>query len=160
LGESRTKVNHVGIVVEGGAIEEAVVVEALSRVKRHRLVTRYGSNGKDEVAIYRPLNIPGEDIAAIVRKAETYVGCKYDYSEVLLHLADWFLLGAYVFRRLGRMNPYPICSWVVADAYSNVGKDFGVPAGAASPDDIWDFVNKHPEKYELVYPLGPLVAEG
>ena len=38
IGEARTKVNHVGVVVEAGAIQEAVVIEALSRVRRHRLV--------------------------------------------------------------------------------------------------------------------------
>ena len=37
IGEARTKVNHVGVVVEAGPIEKAVVIEALTRVKRHRL---------------------------------------------------------------------------------------------------------------------------
>ena len=37
IGEARTKVSHVGLVVGGGPIEGAVVVEALSRVRRHRL---------------------------------------------------------------------------------------------------------------------------
>ncbi len=41
-GEARTKVNHVGLVVEGGPIEDAVVVEALSKVKQHKLVDQYG----------------------------------------------------------------------------------------------------------------------
>jgi hypothetical protein len=39
-------------------------------------------------------------------------------------------------------NKYPICSWVVADAFAKVGKDFGVEVGMATPDDIWDFIEK------------------
>ena len=42
IGESRTEVNHVGVVVEGGPIDSAVVIEALSKVKRHKLVDQYG----------------------------------------------------------------------------------------------------------------------
>src|SRR5262245_43542628 len=38
IGESRTKVNHVGIVVQGGTPNQAVVVEALRTVERHRLI--------------------------------------------------------------------------------------------------------------------------
>jgi len=47
-GEKRTKVNHVGVVVEAGEITTAIVVEALSRVKRHRLcrsTVRRGQTG-------------------------------------------------------------------------------------------------------------------
>src|SRR5262245_11750447 len=50
IGESRTKVNHVGLVVQGGTLDEAVVVEALRTVQRHRLMEEYGGT-QDEVAI-------------------------------------------------------------------------------------------------------------
>ena len=43
-------------------------------------------------------------------------------------------------RRLGRLDRYPICSWLVAHSYKKAGKHFGFSARAASPDDIWDFV--------------------
>jgi len=157
IGESRTKVNHVGIVVEGGPTEKAVVVEALSRVVCRRLIVGYG-DGRTEVAVYRPLNLTPDEIKTVVAAAEHYVGKEYDYFMIVLHLLDWFLQGAYVFRRLGKgMDNYPICSWVVAHAYLKVGKKFGVDPGAASPDDIWDFVTTHPEKYQQVRPLVPLV---
>ena len=32
-------------------------------------------------------------------------------------------------------------------------KHFDVDPGAAEPDDIWDFVDKHKDKYEEIYPL-------
>ena len=37
IGEKRTKVNHVGIVVQRGDIKTAIGVEALSKVVRHTL---------------------------------------------------------------------------------------------------------------------------
>jgi len=37
IGEKRTKVNHVGLVVQRGNIKTAIVVEAQSKVVRHKL---------------------------------------------------------------------------------------------------------------------------
>jgi hypothetical protein len=51
----------------------------------------------------------------------------------------------------------PVCSWLVAQAYAKAGETFGVPPGAASPDDIWDYVTAHPKKYLMLHPLAPLV---
>lgn len=155
IGEPRTIVNHVGIVVEGGGTNEAVVVEALSRVFRHRLAEQYGG-GEDKVAVFRPLNLTPDELTAVVAKAECYVGRKYGYFKIVLHFLDWLLLGAYVFRRLGRMDGYPICSWLVAHAYKAAGKHFGVAPGASTPDDIWDFATRRTDIYQQIRPLKPL----
>jgi hypothetical protein len=157
IGESRTKATHTGVVVAGGAIEEAVIVEALSKVKRHRLWDRYASRRK-EVAIFRPVNLTDEETARVVAKAESYVGRRYGYLKILAHWADWLLQGAYVFRRLTSEDRYPICSWVVAHAFAAAGRHFGVEPGAATPDDVWDFVTEHPDVYGEVLPLGRLVS--
>jgi hypothetical protein len=155
IGESRTKVNHVGIVVQGGRLGDAVVVEALRKVYRRRLVDAYGGE-KDEVAIYRPLGLAPAALREIVARASGYVGQSYGYGKIALHALDWALQGAYVFRRLGRMDDYPICSWLVAHAYAAAGRTFGVEAGAATPDDIWDYVTTHPAEFERVRPLARL----
>ena len=157
FGESRTRATHTGIVVEGGPVQTAVIVEALSSVKRHRLWDRY-AEGTSEVAVFRPLNLTEEQIGAVVLKAESYVGRRYGYGKILAHWADWLLQGAYVFRRLTTQDDYPICSWVVAHAFAAAGKHFDVEPGAASPDDIWDFVTSHPEYYAEVLPLGSLAG--
>ena len=70
-------------------------------------------------------------------------------------MLDWILQGAYVFRRLTSDQRYPICSWLVAHAFSKAGKNFGVAAGAAQPDDIWDFVSdpQNHEKYSCIHEL-------
>lgn len=157
IGESRTKATHTGVVVAGGPLEDAVIVEALSSVKRHRIRDRYAGD-RGEVAIFRPLNLTDDQIERVVAKAESYVGRRYGYVKILAHWADWVLQGAYVFRRLTREDRYPICSWVVAHAFAAAGMHFGVEPGAATPDDIWDFVTTHPDVYEEVVALTPLVG--
>ena len=94
----------------------------------------------------------------VVAKAESYVGRRYGYLKILAHWADWLLQGAYVFRRLTKEDRYPICSWLVAHSFAAAGKHFGVEPGAATPDDIWDFVVAHPDVYREILPLARLVS--
>jgi hypothetical protein len=108
------------------------------------------------VAIFRPLNINQSEINIIVNEALEQIGKKYGFLKILAHLLDWFLLGAYVFRRITRNGNYPICSWLVAHAYSKAGKTFNVKPGAAQPDDIWDFIIDNQDKYEEMHPVKPL----
>ena len=171
IGEKRTKVNHVGLVVQRGDVKTAIAVEAQSKVVRHRLWIRYGPPKKDLVAVYRATNLTVEQIKDIVVEAEKQVGKKYGYRMIIAHFLDWllgrmlgWLLGwqfsnVYLFRRLIPGNKYPICSWVVADAFAEAGKDFGVEVGMATPDDIWDFVLNNPDKYKEIHPLKLLSQE-
>lgn len=154
--EKEAFVNHVGIVVRGGqdfpfekGQHEAIIVEALSHVKRHPLRDQYG-DGKTQIAIFRPKLINKYKISKIVKKANEYVGDSYGYIKIVAHLLDYFLGGAYFFRRLANMDKYPICSWLVAEAYASIGHNFGVPAGAASPDDIYDYCRKYKEEFEEI----------
>ena len=158
-GEKRTKVNHVGVVVEAGDIKTAIVVEALSRVKRHKLWSQYGPPRKDGVAVYRATNLTPEEIQRIVATAERQVGKKYGYLKIAAHFMDWLLQGVYLFRRLVPDGKYPICSWLVAHAFSKAGKHFGVEPGAATPDDIMDFIERNPDRYTEIRPLAPLREE-
>lgn len=156
IGEKRTQVNHVGIVVTPGAMHTAEVVEALSDVQRHTLWKNYGPPRNDYVSVYRPLNLDSAEKEHITNVAAAQVGRSYGYVKIIAHFLDWLLLGAYVFRRLTQDTEYPICSWLVAHAYAAVGKNFGVAPGAAQPDDIWDFVTGHPQIYQCIQPLHQL----
>ena len=158
-GEKRTKVNHVGVVVEVGEITTTVVVEALSRVTRHRLWKQYGPPRKDGVAVYRATNLTPEEVEIIVATAGRQVGKKYGYLKIAAQFLDWLLEGAYFFRRLVPDGKYPICSWLVAHAFSKAGKHFGVEPGVAAPDDIMDFIELNTDKYTQVRPLVPLRQE-
>jgi len=100
IGESRTKVNHVGLVVGTCDLKDAIVVEALSMVRRHRLWYQYGPPKEDLVVVYRATNLTPDEVKIIVSTAERQVGKKYGYLKIVVHFLDWLLLGAYVFRRL------------------------------------------------------------
>jgi hypothetical protein len=156
IGENRTKVNHVGLVVGDGLLNMSIVIEALSRVKKHKLWEQYGPFKKVSVAIYRPINLTADEIKIIIKEAEEQVGKRYGYLKIIAHFLDWILLGAYMFRRLTNSGDYPICSWLVAHAYSKVNKNFGVDPGAANPDDICDFIEQNPSKYQEIYALEPI----
>lgn len=150
--EAASKVNHVGIMVD-----EINIIEALSKTVERPLATGYSPPSKTKIAIYRPLNLTENERNTIITKARSYVGKTYGYTKILAHILDWFLGGKYVFRRLTNMDKYPICSWVVAQAYAKAGKFFGVAPGSANPDDIWDFVVANPDKYTCIWPLSSWV---
>lgn len=152
-GESRTQVNHTGLVTVGGNQATAVIVEALTKVRR-RTMASYATSLNTEVAVFRPLNVSGKDLETIVARANGYVGRSYGYLKIAAHFGDWCLGGRYFFRRFVSSDRYPICSWVVAQAYSDAGFTFGVDPGAADPDDIWDYCTSNPDKYQVVHPLG------
>lgn len=154
IGESRTLVNHVGIVVEEGDEYTAMVVEARSRVLRHTMGEAYAGTSHS-VAVYRP--VTSERLRGyIARSAEEYVGRPYGWLKIGLHALDWALLGAYAFRRLGKMDYYPICSYLVADACADAGVHFGMSKDRAEPDDILDWILYHPTNFECIRTLAPI----
>ena len=154
-GETITLANHVGVLVSGAdRLADAVIVEAQLRVMRHRVGAQYRILS-DSLAVFRPVTLTPNEIEAVKVKAVSYVGRRYGVVKLVLHLGDWCLGGRYILRRLGALDEYPICSYLVAAAFAAIGKDFGVSERAASPDDIWDFcVNSR--HYQMVRPLGPL----
>lgn len=157
IWESRTKVNHVGLIVSDGFnIKNSICIEALRRTKKHNFWKEYGNRKDMRVAIYRAKNLTEDEKDIIIMAANKYVGRVYGYIKILAHLFDWILFNAYLFRRIARVDKYPICSWLVAKCYAKANKDFGIDAGMASPDDIWDFIMANPDKYEEIIPLSYL----
>jgi hypothetical protein len=159
VGEDKSRVNHTGIIVDGAA-DDPIIVEALHTVKRYGIYSKY-SGTSDDIAIFRPLNLTNEERAAIIQKAESYVGLKYGYLKIGAHFGDWVLnritrKELHFFRRAMKMDRYPICSWVVAKSYEAGGKTFGVKPGDATPDDIWDFCLENPDKFQFLRELTTL----
>lgn len=152
IGEPRTQVNHVGLIMSEDHEGTAWGVEATGKGVKLLPVLEYHRGRGNKIAVYRATNI--DDIWPLIYKeADSYIGKSYGFFKIIAHFLDWCLLGSYVFRRLARMDKYPICSWLVASAYGAAGLDFGVTINQASPDDIWDFVNNNPDKYECILPL-------
>ena len=156
IGETRTHANHVGIITGYGSLLTAQVTEALWRVRTHCLWDRYAGSGH-KVCIVRPLNVQEHELKHISRVARGYTGRKYGWWKIGLHFGDKLLGGAYFFRRIAFIRKYPICSFVVADAYGTQGYDFGCKVGEAQPDDIWDYVMRS-DNYVVIRPLEELDA--
>jgi hypothetical protein len=157
FGERRTEVNHVGIITRGGPLWLAELTEALWRVRTHLLWKRYGKKEQHRVAVVRARNVSRGVRQQIARYAqETYQGKLYGVIKIALHAADRLIGGKFLFRRLAVAKRFPICSFLVADAYQEFGFDFGVRTREAQPDDIWDYVVNRPDKYEVIIPLGKL----
>jgi len=138
-GESKTKVNHIGVITTPGSLLTADITEALWKVRTHNLYRRY-SGGRNKVCIVRAVGIPPHILVKIAARAESYTGRKYGWWKLGLHFGDKLLGGVYFFRRLSFLKKRPICSFVVAEAWAHFGYTFGVPYGGAQPDDIWDFI--------------------
>jgi hypothetical protein len=154
VGEKRTRINHVGIVVSKGSIFSARTVEALSKVKMHSIWGEYSPPKKDMLAIYRPLGFTQDEIEKIVDAAKKQVGKRYGYIKLVVHFLDWLCFGVYAFRRLVPGDKYPICSWLVAHSFSVVSANFGVDPGKAEPDDIWDFITHYwGSRFKTIRPL-------
>lgn len=149
FGHAAEKVNHVGIVVKEGTIKNAQVVEALTKVKKHTLYEQY-HNAKDQVIIYRPLDLREFEKRLIIAKALKYVGDDYGYLKIVMHLLDYFTGKHYFFRRFAKSDNYPICSWVVSFSYKAVRRYFDCDPGMAAPSDIYNFCVNNPYKYSCV----------
>jgi hypothetical protein len=152
-GESKSVVNHVGVMLgtvsyRPADLFETLSVEALSRVRLGRF-WRFYSADSAEVAIYRDETLTRDERQRIAQVSASYAGRRYGYLKLGLHLFDWGasrVVGrdVYLARRLAKMDRYPICSYLGSKGYSAVGRHFGVTPSAAQPDDMWDYVIAHP----------------
>lgn len=147
--EGETRVNHAGIFSAPNEVVEALT----TGVRSAHVLDVFAGYADDEVAVYRARDLSDHQRRVMASYAKSYVGRPYGYLKIATHALDWCLGGAYIFRRLTQADSLPICSWVVARCYGLLGLDFGVPAGAASPDDVWDFCTSRPDKYECILPL-------
>lgn len=139
-GEPPSVVNHVGIMI---GFKE--IVEASDRTKRHKFL-----RPPKNCWVYRNKRLSPADRQLLREKALKYVGTKYGRLKIVAHTLDRLLFfNRYVARRLCFMDSYPICSWLVANCYDVLGIDFGVDAGEATPDDIWDYIVNNSEWFEV-----------
>jgi hypothetical protein len=141
--------NHAAIVTSltPTPIASARIVEALWRVRGGRLWDFYGpkaGKNRPEILVFRVCSLTDAQRMASAVAAEAFVGRKYGWRKLLAHAADRWLSSkagreVFAFRvLLERGEQTPICSLLVQHAIGDA-VDFGVPPGAASPDDLDDF---------------------
>jgi len=136
------------------------ICEALSRVTIQPLSDRLEGN---HIEIYRPFILIADTAATsalrgcLTHKCDKWEGRKYGYLKIAAQALDGLLGEVYLFRRLCRINRFPICSWLDAYGYAKclakiikalprladkpdwtVKPFFGVEPNAATPDDLHD----------------------
>lgn len=153
--ESKSIVNHTGIIVEDG--EDPHIIEALITVKHRPLSEGYGGKPID-VWVFRNVFLKDEEKEIVSHRALEFSGEKYGVPKIGAHFGDWVLTrlrfwsknDVYLFRKLAGMSPYPICSWIVGWSYLEIGYLFGIHPEFLTPDDIWDWVSRSPQ-WECVF---------
>lgn len=160
LGEpsgETTECNHVGIVVAGGRIADAVIVEAQTKVQRVSLANTYGDAADDaRLQFFRPLNLSAWEIRQIVNYAEAQEGKGYGYGKIALHAIDrglsWlFGRNVVLFRRMSFVKTAPICSYLVAQAFATVDRTFGIDERCAQPEEMRDFCWENLDRYSMLF---------
>ena len=139
-------VSHVGLLVAGDPIP--VVIEALNQVVTDPLDVTLAGCARAFVLHDKSLN--ENQRRAIIAKACTFSAKSYGYLDLF---AQWLDANTgttwWTDRMSGYLGHWPICSFVVAEAYSAVGLDFGVDNASCKPSDIMEFATKHPEIYDV-----------
>lgn len=151
--EEPSLASHVDLVVGRGRLPDVRIVGAAEgRVRSTTPAAAYGGERPSGLVVMRPLNLPPEDLEAIVEAVldRESQGERYGYGDIALHYLDR-LTGWKVFRRMVTWRR-PICSVLLAAEYQLRGYSFGVPVGFAAPDDIDDFARANPSKY--CWPFG------
>jgi len=144
-------VSHTALVIDSGTFSTANIVEALSKVEKHTIVSQYEKETGIEITCYRPLDLDDTEREIIVKKAISYVGCTYGYAKILTNFLDFLLGGLYVFRRITTPEKDPMCYEIVSIAYSEDNLYFGTEPGAALPEEILLYCEAHPKKYQKIF---------
>jgi hypothetical protein len=132
---------------------DALMVEALRKVKHHTIKKAYGKS-KNLVSIYEPLHFASIELDRVCQRAVSYVGKRYGYGKIVAHFFDWMIGGKYLFRKLCRKDNYPICSWVTAYAFDEVNYRFlGLPPSQSQPDDQYDHIRQNPDEWKELFPM-------
>ena len=156
--EGPSVVNHMAGTTHSGWVSPnskatdqtlASIVESDLKVRRGTL---WEHHAEDKIWIFRALNIPDDQLASICERVEKKLGRPYSFLQLPAQLIDHKLFfGRAVVRWVFRFSPLDVCSRLWVEEFGHFGYHFGVPDFSATPDDVWDFAVKHPEKYRLVY---------
>ena len=131
-------VSHAGLF-----ICDQYVLEALPKGV---VTSKYPDSFPETHYIFSPKNITTVQQADICKKALTYSADPYGWGKLGTQYLDW-LTSSKVWSSYG-LDKYPICSYIVAQAYKSVGLDFGVPTKGTTPMDILRFCLNNIDKYD------------
>jgi hypothetical protein len=140
---------HVALVVKDGHPASdpfAEIVEGASHVRRNTLFERHAD---DMVWCFRPVRVPEHTLELISRDIENRVGEPYSMFELLTKFIDTKAFGGRVITRwLTRPIWGSNCDGLIAEPFSKYGHPIaGKKPWACTPNDIADWLLRHPEDY-------------
>lgn len=149
LWQKPASYSHSEIVVEPGIfdpdweVDGAMVISAdKTGVNLRKITDIKGRQG----VIYR-IKLSDNKIknrymlGMVAAAAKTKLGSPYPVWRLVMHLLDWMLFDAYLFRRVGRTERVMECSSLVAWSFDDF-MDFGLPWYLVSPDSIYDHLKR------------------
>lgn len=146
--EKCTYANHIAMMAT-----QRNIVEALLKVVLTPYIKWAKANNHFKVYRYKPFTM--EQRQRVALEGEKQVGQLYGSLKILLGHAPDGLVGkiigreVYLFRRFCRLPKFPICPIVPALAYQTENVYLGGFPYYLSPDDQLDYVESHPEDWEL-----------
>lgn len=155
-GEAPSNASHAAIVDDFLVpLPEVTIIEAGSTgVRRGKMAQWYSS--KDQVCVWRPVNLSVMEREKVVEVIRKRVGQGYPYLKLLLHLVDEKLLGGKTRARKIALLDALVCSSLVGEGFHAKGWTFGKKDHLGlTPDDIEDFMIANPDKWECVRQWGP-----
>lgn len=141
-GDQEALVSHAGIF-----ISPLFVIEALSRVKTNAFPEKFMDI---QYVVLSPISLSVEQRRILGLIASNFSARSYGYLKILGQTADWLTGTNWVTSNMFTWDRYPYCSFLVAEAYGSIGKNFGVPSKSTTPDDILDYCIEHPDKYSII----------
>lgn len=147
LRATGNSVSHVGLVISDDPV--VLVLEALWRVKTRPI--EESIEDAEAAYILTPLNLQPIEIRGIVTCACSESADGYGWWDIGLQLLDSLFRTTWFTDRvsLTALDHHPICSFLVARAYQNVGLTFGEKEASVTPADIYRFAFQHPDKYRV-----------
>lgn len=136
--------SHVGLFCSDG--KNPLIIEALSRVVIHPLDEALADTKK--AWVLHALNLDMRQRLNIVQHARAMHNKRYGYLRFFLQFADC-LTRSHFFSTYCTIPGQPICSVVVAHAYSQEGLYFGHTFQSVSPAEIFTYAKNNPDKYKM-----------
>ena len=138
-GEERTEVNHWGVITSSGPWNRARITEAVwPGVIEHTMSRAFPPTRRCDFCVIRPVNLTKGQTNALVDRVLDFVGLKYGWFKIVLHL-----LG--MERLISGSSRSIICNLVAVEGYGvpAIRQTFGLEHPLASdPDDIGDYLRK------------------
>lgn len=168
---THSQVSHVGMVTGHSYDEVPIVTEALTKVVTHGWPKCIAN--AEHVWLIRDNALSPEQRESIAHTARSFTGDSYGYADLGLAYLDCAFETRWFTDHLtwGWLNKFPICSYVVAEAYYQasimfgltsipklsywisrrliIGRGKGLNPQSVFPSDIFEFAVKEPSTFTV-----------